>query len=75
MRVLALKLYPAESRMDVLVLTPNGKRLLVPYRWTGKEVSDPPPANWRTTVEAEVRRTMTVDRDVLSLLRKAHRRR
>ena len=73
MRLLAVRLYRGQQKMDAYVQTDAG-RVSVPLRWMERNATDIPPETWATTVLAEVRQSQTPDRDALSLLRKAQRK-
>lgn len=72
MRLLAVRLYRGQQKLDTYVQTEAG-RVVVPLRWMERNATDTPPETWAKTVISEVQQSQT-DRDALSLLRKAQRK-
>ena len=60
MEIRRVVLFLGESQMDVLVKEPSRRRLMkIRYDWKVRGQSDIPPANWVSTVEAEVADILT----------------
>ena len=55
MRVVGVRLFVGQSRMDVFVeVAPGGERVRVPVSWQTRVRTDVPPENWYATVRGEV---------------------
>lgn len=67
MRILTVKLYRGQHRMDVFVARADGKVFQTNYRWQQKDATDLPPEGWEKTVAAEISRASVEDRSVMRI--------
>lgn len=74
MRLLAVRLYRKECRMEVYVQSEDRGGLRVPFFWMERYATDVPPDNWSRDVKTEVERPKAPEKDVLSVLHGSRRK-
>lgn len=71
MRVISVRLFPKESRLEAYVRHEKGL-FMVPVRWMSRVVSEVPPPEWYDMVIREATESLTQSqpKDIMSLMSK-----